>query len=43
MNDKLKDLHVEENTIRAEIQKGCALQKALERENCLLKEYLALF
>lgn len=42
MNDELKDMHVDKNTIRAEIQQECALKQALERENRLLEEELAL-
>lgn len=42
MNDELKDMHVDKNTIRAEIQKERALKEALERENRLLEEELAL-
>lgn len=42
MNDELKDMHVEKNTIRAEIQQERALKEALERENRLLEEELAL-
>ena len=42
MNDELKDMHVDKNTIRAEIQKERALKEALERENRLLEEELVL-
>lgn len=42
MNDELKDMHVEKNTICAEIQQERALKQALERENRLLEEELAL-
>jgi|GEM_PF-3939708 len=42
MNDELKDMHVEKNTICAEIQQERALKEALERENRLLEEELAL-
>lgn len=42
MNDELKNMHVEKNIIRAEIQQECALKQALERENRLLEEELAL-
>lgn len=38
MNDELKDMHVEKNTICAEIQQERALKEALERENRLLEE-----
>ena len=42
MNDELKDMHVEKNTICAEIQQERALKETLERENRLLEEELAL-
>lgn len=42
MNDELNDMHVDKITIRAEIQKERALKEALERENRLLEEELAL-
>lgn len=42
MNDELNDMHVDKNTIRAEIQQERALKEALERDNRLLEEELAL-